>query len=154
MEIIWALNCVHQGFSDNSVNDFGDTLQAMCPTRPEAQTFKMASTKLMYIDIDTDIAVSPYITPMFDESMNDVLQKSEIRYWDDSAKRATVRFFDLRFLGHTTHQDILTNFNDILKDVDTSKMLQVSMDGPNTNLLFLDCLQKERKDDGLSELCN
>ena len=165
-EIIWALNCVQQGFSDNSVKDFGDTLRGICPTSSEAQTFKMASTKLMYVVnhglypyfkklLDTDIGASPYTTSMFDESMNDVLQKSEmdvhIRYWDDSAKRAMVRFYDSRFLGHTTHQD-LENFNDSLKDVDTSKMLQVSMDRPNTNLLFLDCLQKERKDDGLSEL--
>ena len=48
-EIIWALNCVQHGYSDNSAKDFGDTLRAMCPSSPEAQNFKMASTKLMYV---------------------------------------------------------------------------------------------------------
>ena len=80
---------MQRGFSDNSVKDFGDTLRAMCPTSPEAQTFKMGPTKLMYVVnhglhpyfknlLTTDIAASPYVTPMFDESMNDVLQKSEM----------------------------------------------------------------------------
>ena len=166
-EIIWALYCVQHGLSDNSMKEFGETLRVMCPSSPEAQNFKMASTKLMYVVnhglypyfkelLQTEVAAAPYITPMFDESMNDVLQKSEmdvhIRYWDDTENKVKVRYFDSRFLGHTKHDDILSNFNDVLKPVDTTKILQVSMDGPNANIKFLDCVKKERVDNELSGL--
>ena len=166
-DIIWALYCVQHGLSDNSMKEFGETLRTMCPSSPEAQNFKMASTKLMYVVnhglypyfkelLQTEVAAAPYITPMFDESMNDVLQKSEmdvhIRYWDDTENKVKVRYFDSRFLGHTKHDDILSNFNDVLKPVDTTKILQVSVDGPNTNIKFLDCLKKERVDNELSGL--
>ena len=87
-EIIWALYCVQHGLSDNSMKEFGETLRAMCPSSPEARNFKMASTKLYVVNhglypyfkelLQTEVAASPYITPMFDESMNDVLQKSEM----------------------------------------------------------------------------
>ena len=166
-EIIWALNCVHWGYSDNSNKDFGNTLRAMCPTSTEAQQYEMGATKLQYVvnhglypyykeQLDAEIQVSPYITAMFDESMNDVTQKSEMdiymRYWEDTAKRVKVRFYGASFLGHTTHQDLLEHFNDVCEHVDMSKLLQVSMDGPSTNLKFLEVLQKERNGDGLTEV--
>lgn len=166
-ELIWAFYCVHHGLSDNSMKEIGDTLRAMCPSSPEANNFQMASTKLMYVVnhgiyphlkelLDKEISSSRYITPMFDESMNDTLQKSEmdihLRYWDDATQQVKVRFYDSRFLGHTKHDDLLSNFKDVLSCVDDSKILQVSMDGPNTNLKFLKCLQKERSDNELSGL--
>ena len=104
----------------------------------------MGPDKLMYVVnhrlypyfkdlLKEDLLQSPFLVILFDESLNDVLQKSEMdffmRYWDNNARKVKVRFFDSRFLGHTTHQDLLHNFDDALKDVDSSKVLQVSMDG-------------------------
>ena len=143
-QIIWALQCVLQGYSDRSNRHFGDILRAMCPTSLEAIDFSMGPSKLKYAInhglnpyykelLDKDILLSSFLTIMFDESMNDVLQKSEmdihVRYWDDYML-VMVRYYDSRFLGHTTAKDLLTNFNECLKDIDTSKILHVSMDGP------------------------
>ena len=166
-EIVWALHCILHGYSDTSTEDFGNTLRAMCPTSPEAQDFKMGYTKLGYVAnhglytyykglLKEDLLQSPFIAILFDESLNEVLQKSEMdvftRYWDNHAKRVWVRYYDSRFLGHATHKDLLHNFNDALKDVDSTKILQVSMDGPSTNLRFLEELQKEKKADQLREV--
>ena len=54
------------------------------------------------------------------------------------------------FLGHTTHLDLMNRFFEGLEGLDATKLLQVSMDGPNTNLLFLKKLKKERIDNELN----
>ena len=166
-QIIWALQCVKQGYSDNSNRHTGDILRAMCPTSLEALDFNMGPSKLKYVInhrlyphykelLDKDIQLSSFLTIMFDESLNDVLQKSEmdihVRYWDESEMLVKVRYYDSRFLGHTTAKDLLNNFNDCLKDVDTSKVLHVSMDGPSTNKLFLEEMQKERRLEQMREV--
>ena len=88
-QIIWAFQCVVQGYSDNSNIHFGDILRAMCPNSLEAQDFSMGPSKLKYVInhglhpyykdlLDKEVQQSPFLTIMFDESMNDVLQKSEM----------------------------------------------------------------------------
>lgn len=96
-EIIWALNCVVKGYSDRSNEDFGDILRAMCPTSPETKCFKMGRNKLKYVvnhgvypyfreELDRDVDKSPFIAIMFDESLNEIVQQSEMdvfaRFWD------------------------------------------------------------------------
>ena len=56
------------------------------------------------------------------------------------------------FMGHTTHLDLMKNFAKGLDGLDVSKLIQVSMDGPNTNLLFLKKMKKERSENELSGL--
>ena len=56
------------------------------------------------------------------------------------------------FLGHTTHLDLVKSFNEGLERLDLSKLVQMSMDGPNTNLKFLQELKKERAELELSSL--
>ena len=41
------------------------------------------------------------------------------------------------FLGHKRHLDLLAQFRNLTKDLNPSKLYQKSMDGPNTNLKFL-----------------
>ena len=41
------------------------------------------------------------------------------------------------FPGHTIHLDLLKSSNEGLDGLDLRKFVQVSMDGPNTNLKFL-----------------
>ena len=93
---------------------------------------------------------------MFDESMNYILQNSEVdihvQYWDDLVNLVKVRYLDSRFLGHNRADDLLSNFNDVFKNIDNSKFLQVSMDGPSTNIKFLNSLKKERENNELLEL--
>ena len=97
----------------------------MWPTSPEANGFKIGSTKLMYVInfgshpyyknlLIDDLAKTPYIVVMFDESLNEVLQKSQtnfiVRIWDNVAKRVQDRFFSSCLLTGTTLQYLLIKF--------------------------------------------
>ena len=57
-----------------------------------------------------------------------------IWYWDsnDSGK---VRYWT-PFLEHSTNSNVLKHFNDSLSELDLSKMLQLSVDGPALNWKF------------------
>ena len=157
-EIIWALNCVVKGYSDRSNEDFGDILRAMCPTSPETKCFKMGRNKLKYVvnhgvypyfreELDRDVDKSPFIAIMFDESLNEIVQQSEmdvfVRFSDIDRHKVSSPFDDSRFLVHTTHHD-LSSLEDSVKKIDATRMIQVSMDGPNTNLTVLEKNKKKR----------
>ena len=57
----------------------------------------------------------------FDESLNEFLQIYEmvlyICYWDVIDNQVKVRYLGSTFLVHGSHQDILNNFIDIMKDL-------------------------------------
>ena len=61
-----------------------------------------------------------------------------LRYWDVNDNHVKVRYYGASFLGHTTHQDLLAHFTDVVKELEQPKLYQVSMDGPNVNLKFCD----------------
>ena len=54
-------------------------------------------------------------------------------------------------LYNSTATDLVKNFNEELTGVDPSKNLQISMDGPNVNLKFLENIRKEREEAKLSK---
>ena len=94
----------------------------------------------------------------FDESLNEVTQTSEmdlyVRFWDVNANRVKNRYFGSSFLGHTTSKDLLTHFNDVVKDLEPSKLYQISMDGPNVNLKFFDDFSRSFAENNLHSLVN
>ena len=75
-----------------------------------------------------------------------------IRYWDATKDRVQSRFWGSEFLRHARHSDLFQHFGNLLEGLDANKLLQVSMDGPNVNLLFLDVLKKSRQKNEISEL--
>ena len=85
-----------------------------------------------------------HIVACFDESLNDVAQNGQmdlcVHYWGVKKSRAAARYFDSLFLGHATANDLQSSFTSSLNDHILSKIVQVSMDGPNVNLKFLDQL--------------
>ena len=58
------------------------------------------------------------------------------------------------FFGHATHQDLFTQLTQALFKLDTNKIFQVSMDGPNVNLRSLEKLQKDCLENEQYELVN
>ena len=165
--IVWALNCVKNGYSDNSADDFGNVLRRICPTDKVAEKFQMGRKKLMYVVnyglfpyfkqwVKDVILKSPFIVTLFDESLNKTSQKSEmdlhVRYWDVNEKKVVVRYWNSKFLGHARSDDLVKAFNDGLNELDMTKMVQISMDGPNVNLKFLCEMNKLRQNDELPSL--
>ena len=51
-----------------------------------------------------------------------------------------------------THKDLVENFDIALKDVDMTKVLQLSMSGPKVNLKFLEEIQKGRRLEQMQEV--
>ena len=84
----------------------------------------------------------------FDESLNRVLQSEQmdviISFWDNQENKVCSRYFDSRFWGHATAQDLLENLKSSLDKLDPAGLIQISMDGPNTNWKLLDQLIKDR----------
>ena len=63
-----------------------------------------------------------------------------------------MRFWDAKFLGHTTSKDIYDNFIEATKKLDPSKLLSVSIDCPNVNLKFIELMQSNRDENELPAL--
>ena len=86
---------------------------------------------------------------LFDESLNDVLQSCEtdllLRYFNSDDFTVKIRYYDSQFFGHATHQNLVKQFNDRMKQLDMNKLLQISTDGPSVNNKFLEKVSKERK---------
>ncbi|XP_047140612.1 uncharacterized protein LOC124815840 [Hydra vulgaris] len=147
---------------------FKDTFKKMFPDSKVAEDFTMNTSKVSYI---VNHGLAPYFKTLlkeeitksdcyivsFDESLNDITQTCQmdllVRYWDGNDK-VKVRYWTSAFLGHSAASDLLTHFNENLSRFDSSKMYQVSMDGPSTNLKFLDDLNKHRKDNEMPQLIN
>ena len=51
-----------------------------------------------------------------------------------------------------THKDLVENFDIALKDVDMTKVLQLSMSGPKVNLKFLEEIQKGQRLEQMQEV--
>ena len=78
--VVWAMYCVKSGFSNNSVDDFGDVIKHMCQTDTESSKFQMARTKLHYVInhclfphfkqmILDEILKSPFMSALYDETL-------------------------------------------------------------------------------------
>ena len=166
-EIIWTLKSAINGFSACSNDDFNDTFVAMFPDSAIAQQFSMGRTKSMYLinygpapffksQLIDNLEKSDIHVFSFDESLNDVTQTSEmdlyVRYWDVNASQVMYRYYGSSFLGHAMHKDLLKHFGEITKDLSSSKLYHMSMDGPNVNLKFLKELSKLREGDSVHSL--
>ena len=75
-----------------------------------------------------------------------------IRHRDSEANLVKVRFWNSSYLGLGTQKDVLEKFENSLTDLNPSKMIQVSMDGPSFNLKFVECLSNLRESKGLPGL--
>ena len=55
-------------------------------------------------------------------------------------------------MGKATAQDVYDNFKECSTSLDDKKMIQVSSDGPNVDLTFLNLIRENRKENNLPEL--
>ena len=67
-----------------------------------------------------------------------------IKYWCSEKGKAETRYFDSQFLRRPNAENLVEKLKVSLKQLDTRKCLQLSMDGPNTNWLVLEMWNEER----------
>ena len=168
-EIYWAFKVVQSNLSLNSCNDLNSVFWKMFPDCEIARSYSMAKTKLSYVinfGITTHFRTllleklnkSKFCIVCFGESLNKVVQKCQmdfsLRCQDKTANEAVVQYFDLKFLSHASVQDLLKAFQQALKDLHESIMLQVSKIGPSVNWELYDELHKHLERVELSSLIN
>ena len=157
--------CVKNVFSNRSVADFGDVLKRMCQIDPISSKFQMGRSKLQYVinhglfphfkqTILDEILKSQFMSVLYNESMNESIQKSEteihVQYWNEGENKAPVWYWTSLFLGHTRFDDLLAAFHNGLNELEETNM--ISMDGSNTNLKLLSEVQNEHQKNKLSSL--
>ena len=152
-EIIWILKTVLSGHSMLLNDDLWKTFANMFPQLKSLYNFYVACTKSMYV---INHGLAPFFKSMLngslqkstihvfclDESLNQVTETCEmdmyVRYWNDNRNTVNVCYYGSSFLGHTTHQDVLHHFKSLTKDLNPTHLYQISMDGWNINMRFLE----------------
>jgi len=168
-EIRWTLDSVLKGNSNNQNANISTLLNVMFPGHETIKLFSLGADKLRY---SCNYGLAPYFRRIlteqiqkseiyvisFDESLNDVNQKCQmdlmIRYWEEKDQSVKVRYLQSSYLGHSTSHDLLEHFSKSTESLDPSKMIQVSMDGPNVNLKFLKELSSTRSESEIPGLIN
>ena len=77
-----------------------------------------------------------------------------VRYWNEDENKVTVQYWTSLFLSHTRCDDIVAAFHNGLNELEETNKIQISMDGPNTNLKLLSEVQNERQKNKLSSHIN
>ena len=75
-----------------------------------------------------------------------------IQFWDEDKKKVDTRYFNSSFLDGATVTDIQEVFMSGIKELDKNNFLQISSDGPNVNLKFLELMAENRENEQLSPL--
>ena len=68
----------------------------------------------------------------------------QARYWNEVAKQINTRFFDSQFLKRPNAKNLFDCLMFSFKNLLLERLLQLSMDGPNTNWSVLKLLQEDR----------
>jgi len=71
-----------------------------------------------------------------------------------SNNRVVSQYLTSKFLGHTTAEDLKENLLSALQPLDESKLVHISMDGPNSNWSLYRNIRDQKKEEDLSELIN
>ncbi|GBN01837.1 hypothetical protein AVEN_156756-1 [Araneus ventricosus] len=84
---------------------------------------------------------------LFDETLNKATQLKQmdilVRFWHND--QVATRYLASAFIGHAKADDILSAFYKCVEKLKLSKILQISMDGPNVNWKFFENLQTDLK---------
>ena len=166
-EIIWSLEVLKCKYSYRSSESKSKLFAFMFPDSKIAENFTYGKTNCSYIlchriapfvkeTLLNELKEVPYYTTLFDETYNKISKKGQmdlnVRFWDDTDNKVKSSYWNSEFLGKASADDVFSIFNDRLSSLDRSKILQVSSDGPNVNLAFLNLVHENRKDDLLDPL--
>ena len=75
-----------------------------------------------------------------------------ISFWAKDNKKVDIRYFNSSFLDRSTSTDIQEAFMSGIKELDKNNFLQISSDGPNLNLEFLELMAENRETEEFSPL--
>ena len=92
---------------------------------------------------------SPFFTPLFDESLIDILNKDQmdihILFYDIDSAAISTKYLDFCFVFCPNVNTLSGEIINSVKDLDASKMIMLDMDGPNVNWCVFDKIIVERE---------
>ncbi|KAH8010003.1 hypothetical protein HPB51_024353 [Rhipicephalus microplus] len=166
-EIFWCLNTIMTHRSFRSAAASAALFPLMFPTFEVAAKVQLGKDKVGYTICHgiapyfrnmllSSLVNVPYLVVCFNEALNKVTQKQQtdvlIRYWDAADDSVKTRYLTSCFMGHTCAEDLASGFRQAVKEIKGSKILQVSMDGPNVNFKFLRSLKEELRESDESHI--
>ena len=78
----------------------------------------------------------------------------QVHFYHKEKCCVVTRNYNSEFLGKTSVRDLYERFLLCLSEIEPNKLLQVSSDGPNANLAFLNILNRFRQDKEQPHLVN
>ena len=147
-EILWTLKTLLSHNSYRSCENISDLFKRMFNDSIIAKSFSLGKTKCAYYTnfgiapyfkdiLLKNLKSAPYFVTSYDESMNRILQEEQmdivIRYFNDGSGLVETRYFDSAFLKRPNAANLQECLLNKLSSLEQSKMLQLSMDGPNVN---------------------
>lgn len=160
-EIYWSLHVAlnHQSFRSN--DNISTLFKKMFPDSEIAKQFTCGRKKCSYL---INFGLAPYFSNelisklqkvshyviLFDESYNSVTKSEQmdfhVRFWDADNNCTITRYLSSQFLTKGDAETLLKHFKEATSELDPSKLLQISMDGPNVNLKFHRMCIKDQKE--------
>ena len=150
-EVRWALKVVMSRYSKSSCNDVAELSKIMFPDSDIAKSFRCAETKFMHMIVYglapyfqscllDDLKDSAYHVISYDECFNSVLHFGQmdfaIQFWSSSKKLVENHYLTSEFLQGAKAEQLVEKYNGSSM-LDQSKLVQISSDGLNVNLKFL-----------------
>jgi hypothetical protein len=150
-EILYVLEHITKRQSYNSAKHSSVLFQTMFPDSQIAKAFTCGPSKMSYLTVfglasyfETqlieELDKASFYSVSFDESYNKITKNEQmdfaIRFWDSQNQLIVNRYLGSQFLGHATAIDLLKHFQSGTSKLNTKKITQISMDGPNVNLKF------------------
>ncbi|XP_054924653.1 uncharacterized protein [Dermacentor andersoni] len=157
-EVMWCLNAVMTHTSFRTAAASASLFPLMFPSSATAKKVQLGKDMVGYTivyglapffreSLVSELNQASYLVLAFDESLNKVAQKEQmdvlVRFWSDAEGSVKTRYLTSCFLGRTRAQDFLSAFKSATDGLSRSKILQISMDGPNVNMKFLREIKQE-----------
>ena len=90
-----------------------------------------------FVVLLSQIKASSFFFISYDESLNKILRNWQmdctIRFWNNETGVVCLRYFDSKFLLRPNSNNLIEKLLESTKSLDLSKLLQLSLDGPNVN---------------------
>ena len=101
---------------------------------------------------------SPFFTPLFDESLSDILNKDQmdihIRFYDMDLGTISTRYLEFLFVFRRNANVLFGEIINSIKYLDVSRMILLGMDGPNVNRCVFDKISAEKEKHNHAPLFN
>lgn len=162
-EAIWAMKVAVSNYSFSSCSNIVPLFRLMFPENEIAKNMTLGDRKISYvlthglgpyfqeemlIDLCAAVSLGSFFTVAFDEATTNQIQKQLdifVRFWSPKFDEIICGYLTSLFFGHATAENIANGILAVLEKnkLPLSKVLMLSMDGPNLNLAVAKKLNNE-----------